>query len=217
MTTLTVARREATGPKAPALRRAGALPAVVYGAHQAATAIVVDARAFGKALASAGESTIVSLEGLGGPALATLIHEVDLDPVTHLPRHVDFYAVTKGEKVEVAVPLEFVGESPAVKAGANLVRVLHELAVEADPANLPHEITIDVSILAEIGAQIHAGDVKLPAGVTLVTDPEEVVALIQEVEEEPEEVAAPADLSAIEVEGKGKETEEGETVPEVAG
>ena len=216
MTTLTVARREATGPKAPALRRAGALPAVVYGAHQAATAIVVDARAFGKALASAGESTIVSLEGLGGPALATLIHEVDLDPVTHLPRHVDFYAVTKGEKVEVAVPLEFVGESPAMKAGANLVRVLHELEVEADPVNLPHELTIDVSILAEIGAQIHAGDVKLPAGVTLVTDPEEVVALIQEVEEEPEEVAAPADLSAIEVEGKGKETEEGETVPEVA-
>ena len=217
MTTLTVARREATGPKAPALRRAGALPAVVYGAHQAATAIVVDARAFGKALASAGESTIVSLEGLGGSALATLIHEVDLDPVTHLPRHVDFYAVTKGEKVEVAVPLEFVGESPAMKAGANLVRVLHELEVEADPVNLPHELTIDVSILAEIGAQIHAGDVKLPAGVTLVTDPEEVVALIQEVEEEPEEVAAPADLSAIEVEGKGKETEEGETVPEVAG
>ncbi|HEY4522765.1 MAG TPA: 50S ribosomal protein L25 [Candidatus Paceibacterota bacterium] len=217
MTTLTVARREATGPKAPELRRAGALPAVVYGAHQAATAIVVDARAFGKALASAGESTIVSLEGLGGPALATLIHEVDLDPVTHLPRHVDFYAVTKGEKVEVAVPLEFVGESPAMKAGANLVRVLHELEVEADPVNLPHELTIDVSILAEIGAQIHAGDVKLPAGVTLVTDPEEVVALIQEVEEEPEEVAAPADLSAIEVEGKGKETEEGETVPEVAG
>src|SRR3989338_5742029 len=216
MTTLTVARREATGPKPPALRHAGALPAVVYGAHQAATAIVVDARAFGRALASAGESTIVSLEGLGGPALATLIHEVDLDPVTHLPRHVDLYAVTKGEKVEVAVPLEFVGESPAMKAGANLVRVLHELAVEADPANLPHEITIDVSILAEIGAQIHAGDVKLPAGVTLVTDPEEVVALIQEVEEEPEEVAAPADLSAIEVEGKGKETEEGETVPEVA-
>src|SRR3990167_9288426 len=216
MTTLAVQRREEAGPKAGALRRAGTLPAVVYGAHQEATPIAVDAKAFGKALTSAGESTIVSLEGLGAP-LPTLIHEVDLDPITHLPRHVDFYAVTKGQKVEVAVPLEFVGESPAVKAGANLVRVLHELAVEADPANLPHELTIDVSILAEIGAQIHAGDVKLPAGVTLVTDPEEVVALIQEVEEEPEEVAAPADLSAIEVEGKGKETEEGETVPEVAG
>ena len=214
MTTLTVARREATGPKDPALRRAGALPAVVYGAHQAATAIVVDARAFGRALASAGESTIVSLDGLGGPALATLIHEVDLDPVTHLPRHVDFYAVTKGQKVEVAVPLEFVGESPAVKAGANLVRVLHELTVEADPMSLPHEFVIDVSVLAEVGAQIHASDVQLPTGVMLITDPEEVIALIQEVEEEPEEVAAPADLSAIEVEGKGKEAVEDGATPE---
>ncbi len=216
MTTLTVAKREAKGPKAPALRRAGSLPAVVYGAHQVATAIVVDARAFGKALASAGESTIVSLEGLGA-SLPTLIHEVDLDPVTHMPRHVDFYAVTKGEKVEVAVPLEFVGESPAVKAGANLVRVLHELEVEADPMNLPHELTVDVSVLAEVGSQIHAADVRLPAGVTLVTEPEEVVALIQEVEEEVAEEAAPADLSAIEVEGKGKEEgAEGEAAAEAA-
>ena len=204
MPKLTVTRREAQGPKARALRRAGQLPAVVYGAHQAATAVTIEARAFDKVFALAGESAIVSLEGLGGPALATLVHEVDLDPVTHTPRHVDFYAVTKGQKVEVAVPLEFVGESPAVKAGANLVRVLHELTVEADPMSLPHELVIDISGLAEVGDQVHAGDIRLPASVTLVTDPEEVVALIQEVEEEPVEEAAPADLSAIEVEGKGK-------------
>jgi large subunit ribosomal protein L25 len=119
--------------------------------------------------------------------------------------------------VEVAVPLEFVGESPAVKAGANLVKVLHELAIEADPVNLPHELTVDVSILTELGQQIHAGDLKLPAGVTLTVAPEEVVALIQEVEEEAPEEAVPADLSAIEVEGKGKEAgEEGEATLEAA-
>src|SRR3989344_2035093 len=214
MPKLTVTRREAQGPKARALRRAGQLPAVVYGAHQAATAVTIEARAFDKVFALAGESAIVSLEGLGGPALATLVHEGDLDPVTHTPRHVDFYAVTKGEKVEVAVPLEFVGESPAVKSGANLVRVLHELTVEAEPMSLPHEFVIDVSVLAEVGAQIHASDVQLPTGVMLITDPEEVIALIQEVEEEPEEVAAPADLSAIEVEGKGKEAVEDGATPE---
>src|SRR3989344_1608651 len=203
MTTLPVQKREAAGATARALRRAGSLPAVVYGAHQAATSIVVDARAFGKALEAAGEATIVSLEGLGTPALATLIHEVDLDPVLHTPRHVDFYAVTKGQKVEVAVLLEFVGESPAVKAGANLVRGLHELTVEADPMSLPHEFVIDVSVLAEVGAQIHASDVQLPTGVMLITAREEFIALIKKVEGEPEEVAAPADLSAIEVEGKG--------------
>jgi large subunit ribosomal protein L25 len=210
MPSLRVTERDATGPSARALRRTGVVPAVVYGAHQASTPITIEARAFGKVLALAGESSIVSLEGLPGGALATLIHEVDLDPVTHLPRHVDFYAVTKGEKVEVEVPLTFVGESPAVKAGANLVRVLHELAVEADPTNLPHELVVDISILASVGDQIHAGNLKLPVGVTLAVDAEEVIALIQEVEEEPVEEAAPADLSAIEVEGKGKEATEGE-------
>jgi len=202
MTTLAVQRREEAGPKAGALRRAGTLPAVVYGAHQEATPIAVDAKAFGKALTSAGESTIVSLEGLGAP-LPTLIHEVDLDPITHLPRHVDFYAVTKGQKVEVAVPLSFVGESPALKAGASLVKVLYEIEIEADPMNLPHEIEVDTEALA-IGDQIHAKDLTLPAGVTLITDPEEVIVLMQEVTEEVVE-EAPADLSAIEVEGKSKE------------
>ena len=213
MTTLAVQKREKAGPKARALRRAGSIPAVVYGAHQASTPITVDARAFEKALEAAGESTIVSLEGLG-TALPTLIHEVDLDPVLHTPRHVDFYAVTKGQKVEVAVPLVYVGESLAVKDGANLVKVLHELEVEADPVNLPHELEVDISSLAAVGDQIHAGEVRLPAGVTLITDPEEVILLIQEVEEEPEEVAAPADLSAIEVEGKGLATQAGKEVAE---
>lgn len=203
MTTLQVTKREEGGPKAGALRRSGALPAVVYGAHQAATAITIDARAFGKALAAAGESTIVSLEGLGA-SLPTLIHEVDLDPVTHEPRHIDFYAVTKGQKVQVAVPLEYVGESPAVKAGANMVKVLHELEIEADPINLPHEIEVDISTLANVGDQIHARDLVLPAGVALMLEPEEVVALIQEVVEEVAE-EAPVDLSVIEVEQKGKE------------
>ncbi len=210
MTTLAVQKREAKGPKAGALRRAGSLPAVVYGAHQASTPITVDARAFEKALEAAGESTIVSLEGLGA-ALPTLIHEVDLDPVTHKPRHIDFYAVTKGQKVEVAVPLSYIGESPAVKAGANMnmVKVLHELDIEADPMNLPHELEVDIGGLASVGDQIHAKDIRLPAGVTLITDPEEVIVLIQEVEEEKVE-EAPVDLSAIEVEGKGKEEGEGE-------
>ena len=206
MITLSVEKRAAAGAKAPALRRAGQVPGVVYGAHHEATAVVFDARAFEKVLREAGEATIVSLAGLGEP-LPTLIHEVDLDPITSHPRHVDFYAVTKGEKVEVAIPLVFVGESPAVRAGANLIKVLHEIEIEADPMNLPHDFSIDLSGLAAIGDKIHVQDLALPAGVTLVTDPEEVIVLIQEVEEEKEE-SAPADLSAIEVEAKGKEADE---------
>lgn len=202
MLTLEVTKREKGG--APALRHAGSIPAVVYGAHQTSTPITIPARAFEKVLREAGEATIVSLVGLG-EALPTLIHEVDRDPLTNRPRHIDFYAVTKGEKVEVAIPLSFVGVSLAVEAGANLVKVLHEIEVKADPMNLPHDIKVDLSMLKVINDQIHASNLILPAGVTLVGESEEVVALVQEVVEEKEEVVAPADISAIEVEKKGKE------------
>lgn len=205
-----------------ALRRAGSIPAVVYGAHHESTAITVPAAAFEKVLREAGEATIVQLIGLsagggsasdGGVPLPTLIHEVDRDPLTDHPRHVDFYAVTKGEKVEVAIPLSFEGVSPAVAAGANLVKVMHEVEVEADPMNLPHDIKVDLSALANLGDRIHVRDLKFPTGVTLVSEPEEVVALVQEVVEEKEEVTAPADISAIEVEKKGKEEEATEEAP----
>lgn len=206
MLTLKVEKRDIDGAKAPAMRRAGVIPAVVYGAHHEATPIAVEARAFDKILRAAGEATIVSLDGLGAP-LPTLIHQVDRDPLTNVPRHVDFYAVTKGEKVEVAIPLEFTGESPAVEAGANLVKVLYELEVKADPMSLPHTINVDISLLTKLGDRIHARDLVLPAGVELVSEPEEVVALVQEVVEEKVEEVAPADISTIEVEKKGKEEE----------
>jgi len=107
--------------------------------------------------------------------------------------------------VEVAIPLVFEGVSPAVEGGANLVKVLHEIEVEADPMSLPHDIKVDISVLVTVDDQIHAKDLVLPAGVSLVTPAGEVVALVQEVVEEKEEVAAPADISSIEVEKKGKE------------
>jgi large subunit ribosomal protein L25 len=205
MITLSVEKRGAGGLRAPALRRAGSIPAVVYGAHQEALPIAVSARTFEKVFREAGESAIVTLEGLGQP-VPTLIHEVDLDPITSRPRHIDFYAVTKGQKVEVAIPLTFTGESPAVEHGANLLKVIHELEIEADPMNLPQEILVDISVLKEINDRIQVKDLKLPPGVESKIDAEEVVAIAQEVVEEKEEVA-PADLTAIEVEKKGKEEE----------
>ena len=192
--------------RAPVLRRAGFIPAVVCGPHYESTPIVVSAGAFEKVFREAGEATIVSLSGLGEP-LPTLIHEIDLDPLTNHPRHVDFYAVTKGEKVEVALPLSFIGESPAVTAGANLVKVLHEIEVEADPMNLPHAIEVDLSLLKAINDRIYVRDLAFPAGVELMSEPEDVVALVQEVVEEKEEVVAAPDISSIEVEKKGKEEE----------
>jgi large subunit ribosomal protein L25 len=211
MLTLNVEKRTVGGASAVALRRNGSIPGVVYGAHQESISVSVSSSAFGKVLREAGEATIVSLTGLG-ESLPILIHEVDLDPLTNLPRHVDFYAVTKGQKVQVPIRLEFIGESPAVESGANLVKVMHELEVEADPMNLPHSIEVNLSALAAIGDKIHVSDLALPSGVELVTPAEEVVALVQEViEEKEEEIAAPADISTIEVEKKGKDEEAADT------
>ncbi|PIR83482.1 50S ribosomal protein L25 [Candidatus Kaiserbacteria bacterium CG10_big_fil_rev_8_21_14_0_10_56_12] len=206
MLSLTVEKRENESANASQLLRAGTLPCVVYGGQRESTPIICAAKEFGKVFDEAGEATIVMLSGLGEP-LPTLIHQVDLDPITNLPRHVDFYAVTKGQKVEVNVPIEFVGESPAVKAGANLVKVLHEIEVEADPMSLPHRFTVDLSVLAEVYAQIHVRDIALPAGVTLVTPEDEVIVLTQEVVAEAVE-ETPKDIADVEVEEKGKKEEE---------
>ena len=208
MISLTVTPRTITGKSSTRLAKDGQMPAVVYGPKQEALSISLPLLEFKRILRDEGESTVIDLEGLGKP-LQVLIHEVDRDPVTSVPRHADFYAIEKGAKVEVAVPLTFIGESAAVKAGANLVKVMHELDIESAPADLPHEIEVDISSLANVGDQIHVKDLKLPKGVVAQVEEDEVVALIQEVEIEPEVEAPALDMDAIEVEQKGKgETEE---------
>jgi large subunit ribosomal protein L25 len=211
MITLTASARSEKGKRASALFDAGKMPAVVYGPKQESTPITLSAKEFEKVLKQAGESSVIELSGVGPATLQVLIHEVEHDPVTHTPRHADFYAIEKGAKVEVAVPFDFVGESPAVKGGNNLVKVMHELEIEAAPADLPHDIKVDISTLANVGDQIHVKDLALPAGVVAKVGEDEVIALIQEVQEEKEEVVAPIDMDAIEVEQKGKGEEGAET------
>lgn len=203
---LTAVKREETGKRAKGLLAAGTMPAIVYGPKQEAIAVSIPSAEFEKVLKTAGESSVIELSGLGAP-IQVLIHEVDRNPVTHAPRHADFYAIEKGAKVEVAVPLVFVGESPAVKQGASMVKVIHELEIEAEAANLPHEIEVDISVLAAVGDQIHVSDLKIPKGVEVKAEADQVVVLIQEVAVEEETVAA-VDMSAIEVEEKGKKEEE---------
>lgn len=205
--TLAAVKREEKGKQVKGLLAAGSMPAVVYGPKQEAVAVAIASRDFEKVLKSAGESSVIELSGLGSP-IQVLIHEVDRDPVTHAPRHADLYAIEKGAKVEVAVPLVFTGESAAVKQGASLVKVMHELEIEAEAAHLPHEIEVDISVLANVGDQIHVSDLIIPKSVTVKAEADQVVALIQEVVVEEEAPVAPVDMSAIEVEEKGKKEEE---------
>lgn len=198
-----------------ALRKSGKLPAVFYGPKEKSTPITVSMTDFIKAFRKAGESSVVVLKE-GNDEHETLIHDVDVHPLTGAPRHADFYVLEKGKKVKVDVQLVFVGVSPAVKDLAGiLVKVLREVEVEAAPKDLPHELKVDVSSLAELTSVITAKDIKLPAGVTLVTKEDEIVASIAVAKEEVEEVK-PIDMSAIEVEKKGKEAKEGEEGAEAA-
>lgn len=192
------------------IRKAGKIPAVFYGKKEASTSISIPKVDFLKVWKEAGESSVITLETLKGNK-ESLIQDVDLDPITSIPRHADFYVFEKGHKVEVELLIEFVGVSPAVKdLGGVLVKVLHEIKVEAMPKDLPHNVEIDISNLANFGDQILAKDISLPAGVKLKEHLEEVVALVSAPREEKEEETAPVDLSQIEVEKKGKEEIEGE-------
>lgn len=209
---LKAAKRELIGKRVQEVREEGLIPAILYGSKEESTPIQLSQKDFTKAWKQAGESSVISLD-VDGEKKSVLIYDVDLDPLTHEPRHADFYAVQKGQKVEVAVPIEFIGESPAVKLkGANLIKVMHELDVEAEATNLPHEITVDVSLLVDIDQQVLAKDIALPAGVTLMTNPEEVIALTALSQEEADEAPTEVDMSQIGIsEERGKKEEEAES------
>ena len=127
------------------------------------------------------------------------------------PIHADFLAIDMKKKIKVKVPLEFTGVSNAVKSGiGNLVKVLHEIEVEALPSDLPHNLIADISKLETLENNIIVSDIKLPVGVVVITNGGDVVAsIIAQVEEKEEVAPEPVDLSAIEVEKKGKKEEEG--------
>lgn len=207
--TLQIDKREATGKQFAKLRKEGKLPGIVYGPKHESTKVTLDKAVFEKVLKEAGESTVINLVGIGED-IEVLVHEVAFNPAKGGVEHVDFYAIEKGKEITVNVPLEFVGEAPAVKGGGSLTKVLHEIEITCKPAVLPQHITVDVSSLDDFEKQIHVKDLVIPTGVTVENDPEDVVALVQEVQEEPEPEVAEVDMDAIAVEAKGKTEAEAE-------
>ncbi len=195
--------------KIAALRKAGSIPAVFYGAGQKTTSITIPNVEFKKVWREAGESSAVKV-GMETGDIDVLIHEVQVDPVTDEPIHVDFLAIDMKKKIKVKVPLVFEGISAAVKSGiGNLVKVLHEIEIEALPGDLPKSLFVDISKLETLDNNIAVSDIRLPAGVVAITSGSEIVASVVAQVEEKEEVVAAPDLTAIEVEKKGKKEEEG--------
>ena len=215
------AKKRNEGVNLNTLRKTGEIPAVFYGAGKTSTSISLSIIEFKKIWREAGESSTVKIS-LDDNNIDVLIHEVQVHPVTEEPIHVDFLVIDMDKKIRVNVPLEFIGISNAVKNGlGNLVKVLYEIEVEALPKDLPHNLEIDIAKLETVEDQIFVSDIKLPTGVAIIANEHEVVASIVLQVEEKEEVAPSIDLSAIEVEKKGKKEEEGEVadtiVPEKEG
>lgn len=206
---LTINAVKRTTEKASALRAKDLIPAVYYGAGKDSVALTVSLRDFVKVYKEAGETTAITLD-LGSEKVTTLVHDMQHDPITDMPTHIDFLVIDMKKEIDVAIPIEFTGLAEAEKAGlGTIVKVLHEVEVRALPAKLPHALEVDVTRLATLQDQIHVRDIVLPEGVTFVTSEDEVVALVSAFVEETIEEVAPIDLSQIEVEKKGKQ-EEGE-------
>lgn len=194
--TLKVAKRDGRAKE-------DSIPAVVYGPKQESISLSVDRRQFEKLFQEAGESTIISLDGLDGP-VEVLVHDVNFNSVKGGIQHVDFYAIERGKELTTNVPLEFIGEAPAIKQDGVLTKALHELEVTCRPSALPQHITVDVSALVDFESVIRIKDLSLPEGVKVENEPEETVVLVVPVAEEKEEPVEAVDMDSIEVEEKGK-------------
>lgn len=196
------------------LRASGKIPAVIYGSGiTTPISITIEREAFKKAWASAGSSTSVTVTGAGEDH-DVIIHDFQIDPRTDMVIHADLLALDKNTKVTVTVELEFTGTSPAVKAGLGILeKALHEIEVEALPANLPKSLVVDISSLVDIDSQIHIKDIALPKGVVVKGHEDtDVVALVSVIADEVE-TPTTIDFDAIEVEKKGKK-EDGDSEEE---
>lgn len=195
---LKTAVREIVGRDSNNLRKAGSIPAVLYGHNVGNLNLSVNAIDFEKVLRKAGESTIIELDMADGAKKNVLIQEVQYHYLNSQPIHVDFFEVSMTEKLTATVPIEFIGESHAVKAlGGTLVKMLTEVEVECLPADLPQHFEVDITALNDFSAMITVADIPHDsAKVEIKADTEEAVAKVQEPRDMEAELAEQVDEAA---------------------
>ena len=206
---LKVARREILGKKVRFLRRQGITPVHLFGHGIESQALQCDAARLQQVLAEAGKTKLINLKIDGEKkARSVIVREVEIE----LPRrglvHVDFYQVRKAEEMKVEVPVVLVGEAPALKVRENtLVQELDNLSVECLPTKIPASVELDISSLTESNQVLRVKDIEVEKGVTVLNDPEVVVASIsaRRVEEEVVEEAVEAPEEALPPEEESKE------------
>jgi large subunit ribosomal protein L25 len=194
------------------LRASGMLPAVLYGdGDGASTALAVPDRVVDYTLQHFGDNALYDID-LGAGGSTARIVDVQRNPVSGRLLHVDFAPVDMQQRIEVTVPLHVVGEAPGTEEGGVLQQVAYEVQIETLPGDIPQELTLDVSSLG-MNENLTLADLRLPEGITLVSDPEEVAAI----------VTAPTEITEEDLEAAGvveeepeEAVEEGEEAPEAA-
>ena len=208
--TLKADTRKTLGRKVKNLRKDGILPGNISGKKIKSESVQVILKDFEKVYKEVGETGLLTLE-IGKEEKPVLIHNLQVNPVSDAPVHVDFLQVDLKEKVEAEVPVELTGESPAEKqALGTVVQYLNEIKVEALPMDLPEKFIVDTSELAEVDQAILVKDLKADrAKVDIKTGPDEIVVKVEPPQKE--EVIAPPTPVEGEVPAEGVVPAEGET------
>jgi large subunit ribosomal protein L25 len=184
--TLKAVARELIGKKVKQLRKQNMVPAVMYGNKIEAQNLAVNYLDFSRVYDKAGESALVEVE-VAGKKVNALIHDIQLDPMSGRFTHVDFFQVNMKEEVETEIPLEFVGESDAVKAlGGVLVKNMDAVTVKCLPADLPEKFVVDIAKLATFEDVFTVADLKTSDKVEIILEDETVIAMVSEPRSEEE-------------------------------
>ena len=206
---LKAATRDLLGKRSRRLHGEGKLAAVVYGHNTKPTPLVLERLEFQKVFLKSGRTHLVDLVVDGGRTEKVLVREIQTHPRRLGPIHVDFYQVNLEEKITVEVPVHLVGESAAVKRGdADVLQPIHAVRVECLPSDIPEAFEVDLTPLEEIESEFRISDLKLPKGVTVLVEPDELVVKIVHKREMKVEEEAPAAEAAIV--GEGEAAAEGE-------
>ncbi len=190
------------------LRSQGLIPAVMYGVDFDSTPITIDNGEFRKVYREAGTSNVINTTGdISGEMI--IVQDMHVHVVSGDILNIDFKVVNKGEKTEVTVPIELVGESLAIKNNLGLLNFSHEeVVIETVPSKIPDHIDVDISVLNELGDNIKLLDIDFPEGIDILDDIETTVVSIIATQEEREEVGDGVNLEPELVDQKGKDQEE---------
>ncbi|MCX6744013.1 MAG: 50S ribosomal protein L25 [Candidatus Parcubacteria bacterium] len=196
MTSFILKAQERTilGKKVKSLKNQDLIPAVLYGHGIKNQNLAVNVLEFKKLFDAVGTSKLVDLHINDKKPVKILVHDVQYDPIKTEVNHIDFYQIKEDEKITTEIELEFIGEAPAVKElGGVLVKTYDAIEIECLPAELEKmdKIRVDLSVLKTFADSVHIKDLQVPAGVRITVDPDEVVALIEEIAEEKVEEVKP--------------------------